>query len=171
MGGSHLETAGRVDAVVFVKTGPLTIGRPVLTNVVSFDPAWAPKQVLAYAASSDIHFRHPLAQAVIRLTVERHIEIPPHEKCEALLGLGTRTQADVRTLLLGSLKLLDAGQVAVSGEARDSIAWLRDSAETPLLLAVNGTLTGLVSPQDTLRPEARQVTDGLRADGYTASSC
>ncbi|HEY6495154.1 MAG TPA: hypothetical protein VIZ43_17895, partial [Trebonia sp.] len=65
--------------------GTLTAGRPVVTNVVSFDPAWEPEQILAYAASSEVHSRHPLAQAVIRSTVERHIQIPPHEQCEVLL--------------------------------------------------------------------------------------
>jgi len=117
-GGSHLEAAGRVDAVVFDKTGTLTVGRPVVTNVVSFDPAWEPEQVLAYAASSEVHSRHPLAQAVIRSTVERHLAIPPHEECEALLGLGMRTQADGRTLLLGSPELLGAEHVSVSDDAR-----------------------------------------------------
>ena len=164
-GGSHLEAAGRVDAVVFDKTGTLTVGRPVVTNVVSFDPAWEPEQVLAYAASSEVHSRHPLAQAVIRSTVERHLAIPPHEECEALLGLGMRTQADGRTLLLGSPELLDAEHVSVSDDARSWVSRLRDAAETPLLLAVNGTLTGLASLKDTLRPEARPLVDALRADG------
>ena len=67
---------------------------------------WQPEQVLAYAASSEIHSRHPLAEAVIRSTEERHITIPPHEECEVLVGLGMRTQADGRTLLLGSPSLL-----------------------------------------------------------------
>lgn len=67
-GGSHLEQAGRVDAIVFDKTGTLTVGRPVVTNVVSFDDDWEPGQVLAFAASSEIHSRHPLAEVVIRST-------------------------------------------------------------------------------------------------------
>ncbi|MFN3543186.1 MAG: heavy metal translocating P-type ATPase, partial [Rhodococcus sp. (in: high G+C Gram-positive bacteria)] len=113
-GGSHLEQAGRVDAFVFDKTGTLTVGRPVVTNVVSFQDDWEPEQVLAYAASSEIHSRHPLAEAVIRSTEERHIVIPPHEECEVLVGLGMRTVADGRTLLLGSPSLLRSENVDVS---------------------------------------------------------
>lgn len=164
-GGSHLETAARVDAVVFDKTGTLTVGRPVVTNVVSFDAAWTPEQVLAYAASSEIHSRHPLAQAVIRSTEERHIAIPTHEECEVLLGLGMRTFADGRVLLIGNLDLLTGEGVTVGDDARDWVARLQDEAETPLLLAVDGTLTGLVSLRDTVRPEARAVLEALRADG------
>ena len=107
-GGSHLEQAGRVDAIVFDKTGTLTVGRPVVTNIVAMHKDWEPEQVLAYAASSEIHSRHPLAEAVIRSTEERRISIPPHEECEVLVGLGMRTWADGRTLLLGSPSLLRA---------------------------------------------------------------
>ena len=117
-GGSHLEQAGRVDAVVFDKTGTLTVGRPVVTNIVAFDEDWQPEQVLAYAASSEIHSRHPLAEAVIRSTEERHIAIPPHEECEVLVGLGMRTRADGRTLLLGSPSLLRHEKVAGDQEGR-----------------------------------------------------
>ena len=87
-GGSHLEQAGRVDAIVFDKTGTLTVGRPVVTNIIALHDDWQPEQVLAYAASSELHSRHPLAEAVIRSTEERRITIPPHEECEVLVGLG-----------------------------------------------------------------------------------
>ncbi|MEJ2860059.1 heavy metal translocating P-type ATPase [Actinomycetospora flava] len=164
-GGSHLEAAGRVDAVVFDKTGTLTVGRPVVTNVVSFDDDVTPEQVLALAASSEIHSRHPLAQAVIRSTEERRIEIPPHEECEVLLGQGMRVQADGRTLLLGSRELLRAQKVTISRKAHGWVRKLQHAAETPLLLAVDGRLTGLISLRDTVRPEAPEVLAALRADG------
>jgi cation-transporting P-type ATPase C len=165
-GGAHLEAAGRVDAIVFDKTGTLTLGRPVVTNVLSFDEAWTPEQVLAYAASSEIHSRHPLAQAVIRSTEERRIEIPSHEVCEVLLGQGMRTRSDDgRELLIGSQDLLRQQQVPVSEEAGDWVWRLQRAAETPLLLAVDGKLIGLVSLRDTVRPESRAVLDALRADG------
>ncbi|OAT67957.1 copper-transporting ATPase [Mycobacteroides immunogenum] len=164
-GGSHLELAGRVDAVVFDKTGTLTVGRPVVTNIVAFDPDWEPEQVLAYAASSEIHARHPLGEAVIRSTEERHISIPPHEECEVLVGLGMRTRADGRTLLLGSPALLLKEQVHVTTEAEEWVTRLRRRAETPLLLAVDGVLVGLISLRDEIRPEASAVLDALRSSG------
>ncbi|WP_037075582.1 heavy metal translocating P-type ATPase [Pseudonocardia spinosispora] len=164
-GGAHLEAAGRVDAIVFDKTGTLTLGRPVVTNVVSFSDDWTPEQVLAYAASSEVHSRHPLAQAVIRSTEERHIAIPPHEECEVLLGQGMRVQQDGRTLLIGSRALLREQKVPVSRQAHTWVRRLQRAAETPLLLAVDGRLVGLVSLRDTVRPESRAVLDALRADG------
>lgn len=164
-GGSHLEQAGRVDAFVFDKTGTLTVGRPVVTNVVSFQDDWEPEQVLAYAASSEIHSRHPLAEAVIRSTEERHIVIPPHEECEVLVGLGMRTVSDGRTLLLGSPSLLRSENVDVSEYAADWVSRLQRQAETPLLLAVDGVLVGLISLRDEVRSNALEVLNALRADG------
>jgi cation-transporting P-type ATPase C len=164
-GGAHLEAAGRVDAVVFDKTGTLTLGRPVVTNVISFDEAWTPEDVLAHAASSEIHSRHPLAQAVIRSTEERRIRIPPHEQCEVLLGQGMRVASDGRVLLIGSAGLLRGEGVELPEAAIRWVGRLRQAAETPLLLAVDGRLTGLVSLRDTVRPEAREVLAALRADG------
>lgn len=164
-GGSHLEQAGRVDAIVFDKTGTLTIGRPVVTNIIALHKDWQPEQVLAYAASSEIHSRHPLAEAVIRSTEERHITIPPHEECEVLVGLGMRTWADGRTLLLGSPGLLRAEKVRVSKKASEWVEKLRRQAETPLLLAVDGKLVGLISLRDEVRPEAFDVLKKLRANG------
>lgn len=166
-GGAHLEAAGRVDAVVFDKTGTLTQGRPIVTNVISFHDDWSPEQVLAHAASSEIHSRHPLAQAVIRSTEERRIEIPPHEECEVLLGQGMRVQVDGRVLLIGSRDLLRAQGVTVPRKAADWVRRLQKASETPLLLAVDGTLVGLVSLRDTVRAEARDVLERLRADGVT----
>ena len=164
-GGAHLEAAGRVDAVVFDKTGTLTLGRPVVTNIVSFSDSWTPEEVLGYAASSEVHSRHPLAQAVIRSTEERHVFIPPHEECEVLLGLGMRTQADGRVLLLGNEALMTGEGVAVGPDAANWLTTLRAATETPLLLAVDGELVGLVSLRDEIRPEAAEVLAALRATG------
>ncbi|MFT4125315.1 MAG: cation-translocating P-type ATPase [Gordonia sp. (in: high G+C Gram-positive bacteria)] len=167
-GGSHLEAAGTITAMIFDKTGTLTTGRPIVTNVVAFTDDWTPEQVLAHAASSEIHSRHPLAEAVIRSTTERHIEIPAHAECETLVGLGMRTHTDDGTvLLLGTPALLAQHDVALTETALTWVDKLRRSCETPLLLAVDGVLAGLVSLRDEVRPEARDVLDALRAAGTT----
>ncbi|WP_432521436.1 heavy metal translocating P-type ATPase [Kineococcus sp. SYSU DK006] len=164
-GGSHLEAAGRVDAFVFDKTGTLTVGRPVVTNVLSFREDWTPEQVLSEAANSEVHSKHPLAQAVIRSTEERHLVIPTHEECEVLLGLGMRVQANGRVLLVGSPGLMRQEGVAVDEHAAGWVERLQRAAETPLLLAVDGVLTGLVSLRDEVRPESREVLETLRRSG------
>lgn len=164
-GGSHLEAAGRVDAIVFDKTGTLTLGRHIVTDIVSFHQDWPAEQVLAYAASSEIHSRHPLAEAVIRSTEDKHIAIPAHQECEVLVGLGMRTRADGRTLLLGSPSLLEQENVAVGPEASRWVQRLRGQAETALLLAVDGALVGLIGLRDEVRPEAVAVLNKLRSSG------
>ncbi len=164
-GGSHLERAGYVDAVVFDKTGTLTVGRPVVTNVVALHKEWQPEEVLAYAASTEIHSRHPLAEAVIRSTEERQLAIPSHEECEVIIGLGMRMRADGRTLLLGSPALLRSEKVRVTKKASDWVTRLQGRAETPLLLAVDGMLVGLISLRDEARPEAGPIIKMLRDNG------
>jgi cation-transporting P-type ATPase C len=120
---------------------------------------------------SGIHSRHPLAEAVIRSTEERHISIPPHEECEVLVGLGMRTRADGRTLLLGSPSLLRSEKVRVSRKAFEWVNRLQRQAETPLLLAVDGKLVGLISLRDEVRPEATAVLAALRAAGIRRIGC
>ena len=124
-----------------------------------------PEQVLAFAASSEIHSRHPLAEALIRSTEERHIEIPAHEQCEVVVGMGMRTFAGDRTLLLGNQPLLETENVDLSDDALAWIDRLQRQAETPLLLAVDGVLVGLVSLRDEVRPEAVEVVARLRDSG------
>lgn len=166
-GGSHLEAAGLVDALVVDKTGTLTEARPLVTNVVSFAEEWSSEDVLAHAASSEIHSRHPLAEAVIRSTEQRRIAIPPHEECEALLGQGMRVHSDGRTLLLGSREFLRKQRVSIPRRAHAWVRRLQRAAENPVLLAVDHRLVGLISLSDTLRPDARAVLEALGDTGIT----
>jgi cation-transporting P-type ATPase C len=164
-GGSHLEAAGRVTAVVFDKTGTLTVGRPLVTNVVGLAEGWPPDRVLAYAASSEVHVRHPLAQAVVRHTEEAHIAIPIHEECEVLLGLGMRVVAGGDRLLLGSPRLMTRSGIPVDEDAAGWIARLEAAAETPICLAHNERLVGLLGVTDAVRAGAAEVTAELRRIG------
>jgi cation-transporting P-type ATPase C len=76
-----------------------------------------------------------------------------------------RVESDGRILLLGSRELLRQQEVRISRRAHDWVRRLQKASETPLLLAVDGRLVGLVSLRDTVRPESRAVLDALRADG------
>lgn len=103
---------------------------------------------------------------MIRTTEERRIEIPTHAECEVIVGLGMRSHADDgRVMLLGSPALLLRHGVEIPDDAADWVDRLRAACETPLLLAVDDRLVGLVSLRDEAREEAKTVVDALRRDG------
>ncbi|MGQ0464514.1 MAG: heavy metal translocating P-type ATPase [Sporichthyaceae bacterium] len=166
-GGAHLENAGRVDAVVLDKTGTLTVGRPLVTDVVAMSARYDSDQVLAFAASGEFHARHPLAQAVIRHTEERRIEIPPHTVCEVVLGLGMRADLAGNRVLVGSPALLERDGVAVPKAAQQWVKRLRDEAKTVLCVAHDDELIGLVAVTDAIRAESPLVVDRLRELGVS----
>ena len=156
-GGSRLEGAGRVTAVVFDKTGTLTIGHPLVTAVAAFAYGWTPDRILAYAASTEIHARHPLADAILRHTRGLGITIPEHDECEPLLGFGMRAALGADRLLLGSTRLMERFQISIPDDAREQTRRLHSNADTPVCLAWNGQLVGLLGIADTVRPEAAET--------------
>ncbi|MGQ0623191.1 MAG: heavy metal translocating P-type ATPase [Sporichthyaceae bacterium] len=164
-GGAHLENAGRIDAVVLDKTGTLTVGRPLVTDVVALSERFDSDQVLALAASGEIHARHPLAQAVLRHTTERHIEIPLHTMCEVVLGMGMRADLEGNRILVGSPALMIRDGVLVTRLAEGWVTRLRAQAKTVLCVAHNGRLIGLVAVTDAIRAESPLVVEHLRGLG------
>lgn len=166
-GGAHLESAGRVDAVVLDKTGTLTVGRPLVTDVVAFTDLFDSDQVLALAASGEVHARHPLAQAVIRHTEERRIEIPLHTMCEVVLGMGMRADLEGNRILVGNPALMIRDGVVVTRKAEQWISRLRAEAKTVLCVAHNGRMIGLVAVTDAVRAESPMVVEHLRGLGVS----
>jgi manganese/zinc-transporting P-type ATPase C len=164
-GGLHLESAGRVSAVVFDKTGTLTVGRPLVTDVVALDQDWEPERVLAFAASGEIHARHPLADAVVRYTEERHITIPVHEVCEALIGMGMRADLDGNRILVGHPRLLAQEHVPLGSDAQGWVARLSAEGKSVVCLAYDGVLAGIIGITDQVRPEATRLLAELRGLG------
>jgi cation-transporting P-type ATPase C len=164
-GGAHLENAGRIDAVVFDKTGTLTMGRPLVTDVIALSETFDSDQVLALAASGEIHARHPLAQAVVRHTAERRIEIPLHASCEVVLGMGMRADVDGRRLLVGSPALMRREGVPMPEAAADWVRRLRRQSRTALCIAVQDELIGVIGVADAVRAESAAVIAQLRTLG------
>ncbi|WP_344679527.1 cation-translocating P-type ATPase [Saccharopolyspora taberi] len=164
-GGTHLERAGAATAVVFDKTGTLTAGRPLVTSVVTLSDDVSAEQVLALAASGEIHARHPLAQAILRHTHERHIEIPVHQACEVVLGMGMRAELDGTRLLVGSPALLRHHGVELTGDGRAWTEHLRDRRESVICLARDEEPIGLVGVSDAIREGSRSLIDQLHVLG------
>ncbi len=166
--GTALELAGRLDVLVFDKTGTLTEGKPRLLEAESFDPLFDEERILSLAASLEGVSEHPLALAVTSAAEERSLRLYPVSDFASVSGLGVSGKVDLENesvpLLLGNKRLMEERHVFF-GAIKDldaRLATLADSGATPLLLAVEGRLVGMLAVADTIRPETEGVVRELR---------
>jgi Cu+-exporting ATPase len=158
-----LETLAGIDTLILDKTGTLTEGRPVLTEVVALAPFTEP-DVLRLAAALDLGSEHPLAEAIVAGAKARDIELPVAEQFQAITGKGVTGKVEGRGVVLGNRALL-----ATEGIDMDNLQSRADalSAEgrTVMLLAVDGRAAGAVAVADPVKPAARQAVAHLKSDG------
>ncbi|MBO9362019.1 MAG: cation-translocating P-type ATPase [Thermoflexus sp.] len=157
-GGRFFEVLARVEVLLIDKTGTVTLGRPQVTDVIPLD-GWREEEVLAFAAAAERDSEHPLAEAVRALARERGVQVPAVETFEALPGIGVRAQIGGRTVTVGRIK--------PDGEDRLQALAARLAAEGKTVVAVrlDGRPIGLLTVQDTLRPEVRDVLQELQRLG------
>ena len=157
--GAALETAGKIDTVVFDKTGSLTRGEPVVTDSVAYD---MPEDELRRAVASIEHrSEHPLARA---LTLSRDVETSAVESFEALRGSGIQARFEGADWLVGKPELLAQAGVDLSS-AQEALDRLSREGKTLALAAREGKLVGLFGLRDEPRADAREAIAKLHEMG------
>ena len=162
-GGEALERAHRVDTVVFDKTGTLTIGRPTVT-AVELTGTFTEAEMLDLAASLEVGSEHPLGAAIVTRARVDELGFRPVSAFEAVAGHGVQGLVNDRRVLVGTARLLaDRGIATAPG---DPVAErLAQDGRTPVWIAVDGRLAGLVAISDPVRPEAAAAVAELRTAG------
>ena len=153
-GGEVLERMAKVDTLVIDKTGTLTMGKPVLTDVVGGD------EVLAFAAAVEAGSAHPLAEAIVAGAREKSLTIPACEDFAAVTGKGVQGLVSGRRVALGN-----AAMMQDLGLAEPDAAGLRAAAKTVMFVAVDGALAGMVAVADAIKPGAAEAVRALKAEG------
>ncbi|MDR1808635.1 MAG: heavy metal translocating P-type ATPase [Propionibacteriaceae bacterium] len=165
--GAALEIAHQVSAVVLDKTGTITAGRPSVTDVVELGAAPAAGW-LALAAAAEAASEHPLGQAVVRYAKERGVTGGAVGAFEAIPGRGLRATVDGHAVVVGNAALLaDEGVTALAAEAR--AAAFAAAGQTPLLVAVDGELAGIVAVADTVKPSSAAAIQRLHGRGLSVA--
>jgi Cu+-exporting ATPase len=163
--GAALEQLLKVDAFVLDKTGTLTRGAPVVTDVV-LSAAWSGERrtALQLAASAERGSRHPLGEALVRAAEAEGLELHEPRAFEAFAGQGVRAEVDGRLVLVGSQAFMSAQGVPLDGLMAEA-ARLQSAAKTTLWLAVDGEAVGLIAAADTLKEGSAEAVQALRALG------
>lgn len=157
-GGKYLEALAKADVLLVDKTGTLTLGRPVLTDVVPLDGAVA-ETVLALAASAERYSEHPVAEAVRRAAHERKLPLDAVQRFEAIPGLGVRAQINGKVVTVGRRRLLPEDQEL------PVVHRLEAEGKTPLFVAEDGRPIGVLAVADQPRAEVPAALAAVRALG------
>jgi Cu+-exporting ATPase len=158
-----LELLQRVQVVVLDKTGTLTVGKPVVTEVIAVADA-SEDEVLALAAAAEQGSEHPLGEAIVAEAKRRGLALPPVSGFQATPGQGVTVRGPDALIRLGNLGFMESRGVAVApleGRARA----LAEAGKSVVYVAFRGALLGLIAVADVLKPEARDVVAALAGRG------
>ena len=163
-GGEALQRAAEVDTVVLDKTGTVTEGRPVVTDLVRVDDALTDETMLALVAAVERRSEHPLADAIVREAATRGLTLSEVEGFASLTGRGARGTVEGRTVLAGNAAALDEQGIDAGALIREAHR-LTDAGRTVLFIAIDGRAVGVIAVADPIRPTSREAIAVMRARG------
>lgn len=165
-GGEFLETSAKISAVAVDKTGTLTEGRPQLTDVVVLDSAMERSEVLRWSAAAEAGSEHPLARPILETAQTEGVG--PHGipgTVTPVPGKGIVSDVDGRRVLIGNPSLLVQYGVVDDGSAAQAAESLATEGKTPMIVAVDDKVIGVVAVADQLRQDAPEMVARLHRAG------
>lgn len=161
--GVALETAHALQTVILDKTGTITEGRPVVTNIYHLIRL-SDDKLLQIAASAEKGSEHPLGEAIVRATKEKQIELLEVEHFMALPGYGIEATMEGKSVILGNEKLMRERNL-VEKEAMEIAREYAMEGKTPMFLAIEGQVAGIICVADTVKESSRKAIEQLTKMG------
>ena len=162
-GGEALETAHKLDAVVFDKTGTITRGEPAVTDIVESN-GYTAGEILRLAASAEKGSEHPLGEAIVQKAYEEGVILEEAKDFNAIPGRGIEATIGGKRSLLGNMKLMKERGISLDGMEKKANA-LSSEGKTPMFVAVDGRPAGVIAVADTLKDDSKAAIDALHRLG------
>ncbi|MFY9225307.1 MAG: heavy metal translocating P-type ATPase [Blastocatellia bacterium] len=157
--GEALEKAASLKVVVLDKTGTITKGKPEVTDVIALTSI-SKMELLRLAASADLRSEHPLAQAIVEYAKKQEITLDEPKSFNALPGYGVIAQVQQYKVLVGNERLMQQENIAIN-QLSSIIEKLADKGKTPIYLAVNQEVIGIVALADTIKEDSLEAISKL----------
>lgn len=161
---ASLEAAGRTQIIALDKTGTITSGEPVVTDIIPADPSVSDNELLKFAAAVEEKSEHPLARAIIRKANEEKIEPEEVTDFSAVVGNGLKGVLRGNEIAAGNLKFIEK-TAEISDDIRKIADELSKEGKTPLFFAESGSLLGIIAVADTIKEDSAQAVKQLRNMG------
>ena len=164
--GDALETAHQIDTVVLDKTGTITQGKPVVTDIICAAGKSADKtQLLQIAGSLEKGSEHPLAEAIVNYCVTNNISLEKVTDFNALFGKGIEGTVSGTHYYAGNEKMMEEKGISLSTEQKNQIRELAKQGRTPLLFADENQFLGIVAVADVVKPTSKEAVQKFRDYG------
>ena len=164
--GDALETAHQIDTVVLDKTGTITQGKPVVTDIICAAGKSADKtQLLQIAGSLEKGSEHPLAEAIVNYCVTNNISLEKVTDFNALFGKGIEGTVSGTHYYAGNEKMMEEKGISLSTEQKNQIRELAKQGRTPLLFADEKQFLGIVAVADVVKPTSKEAVQKFRDYG------
>jgi Cu+-exporting ATPase len=173
-GGEALQQLEKIDTVVLDKTGTITAGRPQVTDVLLATPAaedatpeavrGAEDHLIRIAAALEHASEHPLADAVVRFARERGLSVPQAQEFESQTGYGVLGIVEGDVTLVGNTALMARYSVSTDSLQAATVR-IADKGRTPLWIAIDGNLAGIIAVADTIKPTSIGAIRQMHAEG------
>ena len=162
-GGEALETAHKINTIVFDKTGTITEGKPAVTDVIVINGI-GEEQLLQLTASAEKGSEHPLGQAIIRGAEAAGLEIPSAGDFMSFTGRGIEAEINGRAVLVGNRKLMEEKNISLAG-LEEASGQLAGEGKTPMYVALDGKAAGIVAVADVVKESSRAAIESLHKMG------
>ncbi|MGL4665092.1 MAG: heavy metal translocating P-type ATPase, partial [Clostridium butyricum] len=167
-GGEALETAHLINTIVFDKTGTITEGKPIVTDIIS--SGISEDELLVIAASAEKGSEHPLGEAIVKCAEEKKLNFKNIDKFNAIPGHGIEVKIDDKEVLLGNRKLMDDKKIKSENVSNNSDLFeqgnnLAEQGKTPMYIAINNNLVGIIAVADIVKPSSKKAIESLHNMG------
>lgn len=161
--GDALETTHKLQTIVFDKTGTITEGKPKVTDIVTVSGI-SEDELLRLAASAEKGSEHPLGEAIVNGAEEKGLLLAKTDSFEAIPGHGIEVSIEENTFILGNQKLMTDKKISL-GELNTQSNQLAEQGKTPMFIAKNGEIAGIIAVADTIKENSKQAIKKLQQMG------
>src|SRR3712207_1203009 len=161
--GEALETAHKINTIVFDKTGTITEGKPEVTNVITSE-RFEENYLIQLVASAEKASEHPLGEAIVKYAKEKEISLIDVKSFKSITGKGIEVVINNKTIIVGNKRLMNERKVLI-GKLEEKFQLLSAEGKTPMYVSVDGNISGIIAVADVIKKNSKIAIERLQKMG------
>lgn len=162
--GEHLESAHKMDTIIFDKTGTITKGEPEVTDILNLKNV-DKDSLLRIAASVERASEHPLGQSIVKRGIEEGLDLKEPESFSSVPGKGLEAKFEGQDILIGNRRLMNENSIIISDVEEEKMLKLEREGKTAMLIALDGELSGIIAVADQIKETSLKAIKELQSMG------